>query len=106
MREGIVEPQRTIDEKVIFANINGLDVPEAQLLDPPQHVIPSDEIANAEANRLAHNNILPPGPGKNTIEARSCVPAYCSGHNYECEIYVRSPPCDIVTNPEAEALQA
>jgi len=88
MREGIVEARRTIAEKVIFANINGLDVPKAQLFNPPQDVIPVDEIANAEAARLAHNGVLPPGPVKDAIAARSCVPAYCSGQNYQCVIYV------------------
>lgn len=88
MREGIVEAQRTIDEKILFANINGLDVPKAQLFNPPQDVIPVGEIANAEASRLAHNGVLPPGPVKNTVAARSCVPAYCSGQNYQCVIYV------------------
>jgi hypothetical protein len=93
MREGIVEAQRTIDEKVIFAHINGLGVPKAQLFNPPQDVIPVAEIANAEASRLAHNSVLPPGPVENTIAARSCVPAYCSGPNYECVIYVGCEAC-------------
>lgn len=88
MRAGIVEPQRIINEKIIFENINGLNVPNTQLFNPPQDVIPFGEIASAEGSRLAHNGILPLGPVQNTIAARSCVPAYCSGQNYECVIYV------------------
>ena len=58
---------------------------------PPADVIPAAQIAEAEDSRLAHNGVLPLGRrgGISTIEARACVPAYCStGQNYECTIYV------------------
>jgi hypothetical protein len=92
MREGVVDAQRTIDEKAIFANINGLDVPVTELLNPPEDIRPVEKIANAEGSRLAHGGVFPL-PKKNQLEARSCVTAYCAGPNYQCEIYTGCQAC-------------
>lgn len=92
MREGVVNAQVTTDEKATFANINGLDVPTAQLLNPPVDIYPVKEISNAEASRLAHNGVLPVAAA-NPLEARSCVPAYCYGQNYYCEVYTGCHAC-------------
>lgn len=91
MREGVVEAQRTIDEKLIFADINGLDVPATEFLGPPQNIIPVDEIVNAENVRIAHGG-LRPVPVADALAARSCVPAYCQ-INFDCAIYVGCGAC-------------
>jgi hypothetical protein len=92
LREGVVDAQVTTDEKATFANINGLDVPTAQLFNPPEDVFPVEDIANAEGSRLAHGGVLPVA-ATNSLEARACVPAYCYGQNYYCEIYVGCSAC-------------
>ncbi|RKU41827.1 hypothetical protein DL546_004372 [Coniochaeta pulveracea] len=83
MRQGTLEEQRTAKETVLFENIDGFDVPEARLFNPPEGAISAEEIAKAKAGRLAHGDAVPPRPVENAIAAGACVPAYCSGPNYD-----------------------
>jgi hypothetical protein len=92
IREGIVDIQRTINEKTTFANINRLDVPASELFNPPETVRPTIEIADAKSLRVADNGEIPVA-GSKQLEARACVLAYCSGPNYECVIYVGCEAC-------------
>jgi len=92
MREGIVEAQRTSNERIVFKDISGFDVPTAQLLNPPEDVRPGEEIEKAQSSKLALAGVLPV-PSRSPLAARSYPPAYCNGPNYECAIYVGCEAC-------------
>lgn len=88
MREGLVDPQQTINDKASFANVNGYDVPASQYYDPPTSVQPTDQLVAAHEIYNQNDGVLPPGPNVTTASLfrRDCVPAYCAS-TLGCWIY-------------------
>jgi len=79
MREGLVDPQKTINDKASFAKVNGYDVPASQYYDPPTSVQPTDQLVAAQGIYTQNDGVLPAGPNvpAASLFRRDCVPGYC-----------------------------